>query len=250
MIKSSKKVWLALPLSAVFFLGACAENEEGASLLENNDNNGAAQNDLEDSNQPAASDEPSESVINLEGDVVATVNGEDIPMENLEMQLQQYEMMFAQQGIDFQDEENMALLMQIQEGIVDELIQLELLVQEANNQSIEADEDEVQTEMEQIRSQFDEDFEEVLASQGYTEDLLENEIRDSLKINQLLSPEYIESLDFHVTDEELEEVYEQQASQNPEIAPFEDLREELSNQIVQTKYIEDLYENADIEILI
>ncbi|ADH99675.1 SurA N-terminal domain-containing protein [Salisediminibacterium selenitireducens] len=250
MIKSGKKAWLALPLSAVFVLSACSGNEEGTTLLDNENDNGADQSETEASNQSDPSAEPSESVLNLEGDVVATVNGEDIPMANLEMQLQQYEMMFAQQGIDFEDEENMALLMQIQEGIVDELIQLELLVQEADSQNIQADEDEVQAEMEQIRSQFDDDFEEVLASQGYTEDLLENEIRDSLKLNQLLSPEYIETLDFEVTDEELEEAYEQQAAQNPEIGPFEDLRDDLELQVVQSKYLEQLYEDADIEILI
>ncbi|WP_198155080.1 SurA N-terminal domain-containing protein [Salisediminibacterium beveridgei] len=237
------KFWLSLPLSAGLILTACSGDNSDAeteSLLN------------EDETETALNDEPEptgsgESVLELEGDTVATVNGQDIPMEQLEMQLQQYELMFAEQGIDFAEEENLELLMQIQQGIVDELVQLEVLVQEADRLNFEADENEVQVELEQIRLQFD-DFEDALEAQGYTEDMLENEIRDSLKLNQLLADDHILSLEIEVTDEEIEESYEQQVAENPEINDLEDVRDAIEIQLIQTKYIDQLYDEADIDI--
>lgn len=243
MKKYPNKFWLSVLLSAGLILTACSgdnNNADTESLLNENDNDAAL-------NDEASERESGESVLDLDGDIVATVNGQDIPMENLEMQLQQYELMFAEQGIDFADEENLELLMQIQQGIVDELVQLEVLVQEADQLNFEANEDEVQSELDQIRSQFD-DFEDALDAQGYTVDMLESEIRDSLKLNQLLADDHILSLDIEVTDEEIEESYEQQAAENPEIDDLENVRDAIETQLIQTKYLDQLHDEADIEI--
>lgn len=238
-----KKFWLTIPLSAGLIFTACSgdnENDENESLLDENENV------LESNNEPEVN-ESGESAIQLGGDTVATVNGQDIPMENLEMQLQQYEMMFAEQGINFEEEENIELLEQIKDGIVDELIQMELLVQKADELNFEADEDEVQAELDQIREQFD-DFEDALTAQGYTEEMLEDEIRDSFKLNQLLSEDHIQTLDIEVTDEEIEEAYEQQAVDNPEMGDLDSVRDAIETQLIQSKYLDQLYEEADIEI--
>ncbi|SER45775.1 SurA N-terminal domain-containing protein [Salipaludibacillus aurantiacus] len=261
MKRFSKKSLLALPLSAALVLAACGDgNEENG----NNENGGANEADPAENNNEETADgglldgnENNEEAMDEEADMdadpeatAAVVNGEEIQMGDLQEQMAQYEQMFAQQGIDFEDEENAELLVQIQQGILDELINQTVLLQEAEEQGIEVSDEEVEAELEQIKGQFeDEDqYEEALASQNYTEEELTDEIRESLRVQELLTLSHLEDDELEVSQEEVQAYYDQMAMQNPEIGDFEDLESELEEEVKQQQYVAQLRDDADIEI--
>ncbi|WP_280768273.1 SurA N-terminal domain-containing protein [Salipaludibacillus daqingensis] len=258
MKRMNKKALLALPLSAAILLAACGgENDEA-----NNGDNSANQennNITEEENNNLASNENGEGDMDGEADMeadpeeaVATVNGEEIKMADLQAQMAQYQQMFAQQGVDFEDEENAEMLMQIQQGILDQLITQEVITQEARDKDIEVSEEELEAELEEIRAQFEseEELEEYLATQNYTVEEMEEEIRDILLIEEFRKMEHVDEDEFDVTEDEVREYYDQLAMQDPEIAEFEEIEDELESEVKEQQYIQQLRDDADIEILI
>ncbi|WP_096188586.1 SurA N-terminal domain-containing protein [Evansella halocellulosilytica] len=219
MNKIKRNFLLAISLTTVLALAACGEDNDGAS-------NGA-----EDS-EPAA-----------------TINGEDVPMSEINQQLNQLEELYAQQGIDFEDEENQELLSQMRQSILDELVTQKVLLQEAENQNIEASEEEVDIEFEQIKGSFsEEEFEQALEMQNYTEESLREEIREMVLVQELLSLDHLDEEEIEVSEDEMREYYEQMAVQDEDIGEFEELQDEIETQLKQTKYVEHLRDEADIEI--
>lgn len=255
-------ILLTLLLSAAILLASCGgeneeeNNEEDTTNQENNDteegNNDLVSNEIELDQDEQTDVDPDEAI--------ATVNGEEIPMADLQAQMQQVEQMFAQQGGDIEDEEVQQMLMQYQQQVLEQLISQELLVQTADDLNIQADEEKVEEaveqELKQIRSQFeDEDqFEEILATEDLTIEEIEEDIRESYrenyKIEQLLSLNHLDEDEITVSQDDLKEYYEQVSLQNPDIGEFEDVEAEMKEQLKGQQYIQQLREEADIEILI
>ncbi|NJP38155.1 SurA N-terminal domain-containing protein [Alkalicoccus luteus] len=279
MKKTTRNGMLALSLSTLLFAAACG-NENNADNAENNgntDNNieesidndsenadtPDEDNDMNDAmngeddgmNEEAVEDmDPDEAAEFMERDPeepVAVVNGEEIQSGELQAQLAQFEQIFAEQ--EMEDEESSMMMMQFQQQFLDQLINQRVMAQEAEEQGLEADEDEVESEYEEIQSAFgsDEEFQEALESQGYTEEELENEIREMNLVEQLLSMDHVEE-EYEVDEEEAREAFEMQAMSDPQMAEaeFEDVQEEIEMQIRQNQYVQDLRDQADIEILL
>ncbi|MCD8511495.1 MAG: SurA N-terminal domain-containing protein [Bacillus sp. (in: Bacteria)] len=221
MKKFKGNLLLAMSLVAFIALAACGnQNEESQNLVD------------QDSNS-----------------IIATVNGEEIYEEDL-MQLMQFQ--FSMFGIDVRAEENQELLESFKPQLLDTLILEKILIQEASGK-VTVSEEEIDIYMEQVVSQLPEDltFEEALEIQGYTEEELRNEIKEMLMIEELLTLNHLSENEFTVTEDELLEQYEKLVTEYGEnVEEFEAVQDELRKSIIQSKYIEELREQATIETFI
>lgn len=283
MKKTVRNGLLTLSLSTVMVVAACGNNEENTTNntenantnetnteveenqenteteneTQNNTEEDPAENETEEEPQnegnEAAAPEAGTSVMDQDPEEpVAVVNGEEIQSGELQSQLAQFETMFAQQEMD--EEEGAMMMMQFQQQFLDQLINQTVLAQEAEAEGIEANEEEVETQIEEIRSQFDseDDFQEALEMQGYTEEDLMQEIRELTLVEELLTMEHVDEDQYEVSEEEVREYYELAATNDPEIADqeFEEVQDQLEEQLLQNQYVEDLRESAEIEILL
>src|SRR5699024_647363 len=150
----------------------------------------------------------------------------------------------AQVGQDIEDDSEM------KNAAIDALVGQELLKQDAENQGIEIDEDEVESEF----KTFKEENEEELTSLLDEYDLSENAFKDQLHFS-LIYELYLESDDpeMEISDDEVQEMYDELKGENEEMPELEDVEEQLKQGIRQEKIqekIEDLKEDAEVETLI
>ncbi|MCR6118569.1 SurA N-terminal domain-containing protein [Salipaludibacillus agaradhaerens] len=253
MKRVDKKAFLAIPLSTMLVLAACGGENTNDAENDPNNTNETTENAPEDgeNNNETAMDE--EGALDADPDEpIAIVNGEEIPMEELQMQMSQYEMLFAQQGMDPEDEENAAMIQELQQDILDLLVNQELLNQEADAQNIEVSDEEVEEELDQMREQFEEEeeFEQALEMQNYTLEQLEDDIRQMKRVQELQTMAHLDEDQYTVSEDEAREYYEEIVMSNPEIGEFEDIQEDIENELKLDLYLDDLREQAEIEILI
>ncbi|UJW57660.1 SurA N-terminal domain-containing protein [Bacillus sp. A116_S68] len=253
MKRVDKKAFLAIPLSTMLVLAACGGENTNDAENDPNNTNETTENAPEDgeNNNETAMDE--EGALDADPDEpIAIVNGEEIPMEELQMQMSQYEMLFAQQGMDPEDEENAAMIQELQQDILDLLVNQELLNQEADAQNIEVSDEEVEEELDQMREQFEEEeeFEQALEMQNYTLEQLEEDIRQMKRVQELQTMAHLDEDQYTVSEDEAREYYEEIVMSNPEIGEFEDIQEDIENELKLDLYLDDLREQAEIEILI
>ncbi|MBM7570277.1 SurA N-terminal domain-containing protein [Aquibacillus albus] len=240
-------LFIAITLSLL--LTACGGEEEQEQTTDPGTEESPEQGTDEGAEEPAPAVDDSETVD--ENEVVATVNGEEISGQEYNMMYAQTKMMLQQYGQTESDSE------QLKEQTLNELINQKLIQQDAKEKGIEVPTEEVDSNIEQIKSQYetDEQFEETLASLQLTEDSLRAQISF-----EVLLQEYLEQTvtDVEVTDQEVEEYYEQIASQGGEDVPELDevrdqIEEELLNQQKQSKIgeiAEQLREEGSVETLI
>lgn len=193
-------------------------------------------------------------------DVVAEVNGEEITGEefitNYEAQFSQMAMM---SGGDLDQDE-------LKEQTLENMVGVELIVQDAQAQGLEASEEEIDSQLEETAEasgmSSSDELLEAVEEQGFPEE----EIREDME-TQILMEQVIDNLEVEEpTEEELEELYEEMAAQQPpleegpegeemETPPFEEMRPQLEEQAAAEKeneavmaHIDDLREDADVEI--
>jgi len=189
------------------------------------------------------------------GEVVATVNGEEIYEDELNMmveqELQQEMQQLQMQGIEMPEEDMAQRREALKRQSMEILIVLTLLSQKVEEEGITADEAEVDTEYDQMAEQFggEEMLEQQMDMAGSSPGELRDEIADSLAIQEYFESymeEQEEEIDF--TEEELREVYRQFEGQIEE--DFEEVKPDLKMILMEEKLIEDLKEEAEIEIYI
>ena len=193
------------------------------------------------------------------GEVVATVNDEEIYEGELEMMVQQ---MMMQQGMDPQDEQMAGMEEQMKQDVLDELIMSNLLAQKVQEKGIGLSEEEVDEEYQQMveMSGGEEAFEEQLAMMGETPEGIKEEIA-SYSAPQLYFEHHFrekaEERGIEPTEEELEEEYEsivEMSGGEGEVEQqlqmdgqsMEDFRENVETQIIGLMYIKDYM--GDMEI--
>ncbi|WP_276207011.1 SurA N-terminal domain-containing protein [Natranaerobius trueperi] len=198
-------------------------------------------------------------------EVVATVNGEELLRKDFEGVLNHTKEMYEMYGMEI-DEDDDEMMEMIEEQAINELITETLLLQEAENEGITVDEEVVEQQIEAIEEEFEteEEMEEMLAMANLDADDLENEIRDSIKIEELVDT-LVDEDELEVTDEELEEIYEEQMAMQQgqegideeELPELEEMKPQLEEMAKQQKMqkrtgtvIEELREDSDIEILL
>lgn len=271
-IRVSKKWILSTGLAlSVAIIGACSNGDGGENSSDNNNGNEEQQseensNNNNENNQQEESDEGSsdeqasgeeqaeelpEPDLSDVPDVVATVNGEEITKEEFEPIFTSNYEQHPPQAAASSDQSNEELQTNLKEQTAESLIDQELLTQEAEARDYEVNEEEINDQISSLREQFDsdEEYQQALEEQGYTEEELREEARASLQRQALLDEELE---DVEVSDEEVEELYDQVGGEDA--GSLEDLRPQLEQQLEQQKlqqqqqeYADQLREDADVE---
>lgn len=165
----------------------------------------------------------------ITANVVATINGEEILSNDVNMVQQ----MYLQQGYQISEQE-----------VVDLLIDQRLLYQEVKNDLMSSEEAEsiIAMDLAQLDMTL-EDYKNDLESSGisYLESL--EEIKIDIAINEYLE-NAMGDLDLEITDEEIEEFYESFKIMYPdeEIPPLEDSKPEIMMILQNERQNEKIYE--------
>jgi peptidyl-prolyl cis-trans isomerase SurA len=250
-----------LTAAAVLSLSASGGGGDGDSGGDSADASSATSDspgdDSSDSSGSSGADGP-----DLDGipDVVAEVNGEEVTKEDFvpfyEASFQQAAMQAQASGED-PDEEA------LKEQAVDDLVDTELLAQEAESRGIEISDQDVDDELaalaEQNGMKSAEELLKAVEAQGLTEDQARSQIETQVLIEQLVADE---TGPIEPTDKELRALYEQARKQQEqsgqsgqEFPAFEKVRSQLVEQAkaqesgkVAETLVTDLREDAEITI--
>ncbi|MFW5684544.1 MAG: SurA N-terminal domain-containing protein, partial [Spirochaetota bacterium] len=136
---------------------------------------------------------------------IATVNGVDILREDYEQAVSQTRQHFQMQGQEIPE----AQMESFRTEILDQLIAEELLYQEALRQDLEIDTEAVDTQYDQMRSQFetDEEWQQALNEKSVTESELRTEIERNDLIQKVITNAVEGSTE--VTDAEIQTFYDE-----------------------------------------
>ncbi len=258
----------------ILSLSACVSSGEDAELEEGNEEqqepqeenpeddqiDGNVEEGAEGQNQPEQSQEIGTDLD--DDDAMAVINGEEILKEEFTKEFERTKVMVsAQYGIDLEAEENEALIPQLQQQAMQNLVSQTVLLQEAENQDLNPSEEEVEANLDQLKEQLggEEGYQEALEEDNLTEEELKEMLSQEAMISQVIENNVnLESVE--VTEEEIENYYEQYTAQmeeqQQEVPPLEEIEGDLKAQIQQQKtqeieqaYIQNLMDESDIEIL-
>ncbi len=177
-------------------------------------------------------------------EVVATVNGEEILKADYETELENTKNMYAQQGMNLDDLGD-DMKEQIEQSVLNQLVNTKLVLQTAAEEGVTAEQKEIDSEMDTIKSQFEDDkkFKEALEENKITEEDLKLQVKDQLTITKYLDNTIGE---IKVTDEEVEVIYNQYKesaeTQEQEPEDFETMKPQLEQQAIAQKKSEKVNE--------
>lgn len=163
-------ILLILPL-AVFAGGKKDEQKESVSETENT----------------SVSTER-EPISDVAADAAAMVNGAIIPLKTFDGQVQAIIQQYAGQGIDFQEAQLADLKIKILENLIDQ----EILYQDAKSQGLSIDDAVIDVQMDAVKSQFPDEatFKSELAKQGMTEADIRVDIGKTLLVEDYITSKY------------------------------------------------------------
>ena len=233
---------------------ACGDTDENAKEEEAVTEEQAVDENGETAEQPEMPEPDLEGV----PDLVAEVNGEEIGKEEFESA---YTAQFQQVAMQAQMSGQEVDQTQLKEQVAESLVSQELLVQETSNRNIEASEEEVNETLTALAEQngiaTSEEFLAALEEQGMSEDEVMEQVGSQVKVEKLIAEE---SGDTEVSEEELQEFYEQLEAQQEEMdgeemPALEEIKAELEAQLVQQKenetvqeLVAKLREGADVTV--
>jgi SurA N-terminal domain len=194
-------------------------------------------------------------------DVVATVNGEEIGKGEF---TPIYEIQFKQMSMQAQSTGQPVDEKQLKDQVVQNLIGTELLVQEADRREIAATDAETDRALKGLAQQnqlgsVDELF-NVFEQQGMDRELVESQVRDQVKVEQLVSDE---AGDLKVSEKEARALYDQMKAQQQaqggaaqqQVPPFRQVKDQLVGQVksqkesqVAQRLVSGLREEADVVV--
>lgn len=254
----SKRWLLGLFLAvSLFVITACSDGDKSG---EENNEQTETQEETQDDGETAEQPEMPEA--DLEGlpEVVAVVDGEEIPKEEFEATYQgQFQQMAMQSQMTGQEVDQDQLKKQVAES----MIGTQLLIKEANNREIAASEEDIDEIMdgliEQNELESKEELMNAFEAQGMDEEELMSQVETQVIVNKLITEE---SGDIQPTEEELQETYDQLIAQQEEMAEgeseipsFEEMKPNLEEQLKMQKegeaaqtLVEKLRDNADVTI--
>jgi peptidyl-prolyl cis-trans isomerase SurA len=239
--------------TSMLVLSACGGSSDSSS----SDKDASASESSSASTDAAPGDGPDLSGI---PDVVAEVNGEEVTKDEFvpvyEAQFQQAAMQSQMSG-QAPDEEA------LKKQAVDNLVDTELLAQEAESRGIEVSDEDVDAELTALAKQNQmasaEELLKAVAKNGLTEEQARSQVETQVMVEQLVADE---DGDAEPTDKELRALYEQAKQQQAqsgqkgqEVPPFAQVRPQLVEQAkaeqvgkVAQSLVDDLRKDADITI--
>ncbi|MBS3681471.1 SurA N-terminal domain-containing protein [Ornithinibacillus massiliensis] len=178
-------------------------------------------------------------------DVVISINDTEVSGDHYNTIYLQTKIRASQFGQDIEDKEN------IKEITLNEIIAQELIKQEAERLGIEVSEENVQEELDTLKSENEEQFEAYLETYNLTEDSLKEQIRFSQILSQFIEEE-IEIAE--VTEDDIKETYDQLKKDMENIMEFEQAEPIIEQQLTQQREadalqakVEELMDDANIE---
>ena len=240
--------------ASVLVTAACGNADENTNEEETATEEQAAEENGETAEQPEMPEPDLEDV----PDVVAEVNGEEIGKEEFEnAYVGQFQQMAMQAQLSGQEVDQA----QLKEQIAESLVSQKLLVQETENREIEASEEEVNETLTVLAEQngmaTSEELLAALEEQGLSEEEVRDQVASQVKVDKLIAEA---TGDAEVSEEELQEFYDQVKAQQEEMGgeelpPLEDIKSELEAQLLQQKeneavqaLVTELREDAEVTI--
>lgn len=188
--------------------------------------------------------------------VVAVVNGQELKGAEYNNALSISQMQFQLMGQDPTTDE---IAKQIKDYTLEGLVGQTLLMQEIDKKGYKATDEEINKELDGLKSQYEneEEFEKALKENNLTLDNLKKQISDTVKYSKYVKNDLkVEE----VKEEEIKEYYDSMASndtESKEKQKYEDVKEELKLQLEQQKTqeklnpkIEELRKAAKVELKI
>jgi peptidyl-prolyl cis-trans isomerase C len=199
-------ILVALLLGVSTLAVAGGGKEKGAGTPEASD-----QSEASESPAPTSTDDTDRTaIVDLGQDqqYVATVNGTGIPRADFEQAVARAQQQMAMQGQSPSPDQVPAL----QQDVLNQMIAEELLYQEGIDQGLEATEEQISGQLQQIRSQFqsDEEWEAALSDNQTTEEELVEDIRRSVIVQQMVT-QATEDMEA-VSDQAIEDFYAENPS--------------------------------------
>lgn len=157
------------------------------------------------------------------GEVIATVNGEEVTRAEFNQALEQEKMQYQMQGIDLESEEMADMVGELEEQVLDNYFIIPLILQQkAEEVGTEINEEEIEDRYQQYVAEFggEEALEEQMEMAGLDREELEKEIVKELSLQKYLDnymDEYLEENpderiaveEVDLSDEEVEDRYQQ-----------------------------------------
>ncbi|RSD28463.1 SurA N-terminal domain-containing protein [Mesobacillus subterraneus] len=192
-------------------------------------------------------------------DLVATVDGEGITKQEYNKELDAMKANYEQQGMPA-DEMDSEMKEQLEKSVLDQMINAELLLQTADKDGISVEQKEVDAELENIKSNFEDEkqFEEALKKNELTEDDLKAQLKKQMTVTKYLDSKIGK---VEASDEEVQALYDQYkqhaASQEQEPEELEKIKPQLEQQILSqkkdeqiSKFVEDIRKKNEDKIKI
>ncbi|HLR14276.1 MAG TPA: SurA N-terminal domain-containing protein [Bacillota bacterium] len=139
----------------------------------------------------------------------------------------------------------------VKQDTIDQIIYQTMLTQDAANKGIEVTDEEFDEEYNFIKEENSEGLELLLEQFQMTEEAFKDELRHNILYEKYIEAEFD---DVEVSDEEVEEVYDELTEESENIPPLDEIRENLELQLrdkqiqeLVTKRIDALIEEATIE---
>jgi hypothetical protein len=183
--------------------------------------------------------------------VIAAVNGEEILRTDFD------DLIIKQKAVlgEPQNDEQRQLL---QNQVLDIITSQKLLLQKANEAGLSITDDEIDSQISQIRAQFPDEqtFMDELVKQNFTEENLRDSIRRDMIIQNYISSQVdLESVT--VSDEEIKAEYDLAVTKQDNLPELEELSEPIKAQLIQQKqqqlvsqFIDKLRNESDIQIFL
>lgn len=168
--------------------------------------------------------------------VVANVNDVEVTGEVYNLIYVQTKIQLNQYGQDISD------LDQVKEIAIDGLINQEIIKQDAERVGIIISDDEITSEFDTIKSDNEEQFQTFLQKYHLTETAFKSQLYFAL-----MHDKYIESElpPVEITDEEIEDVYNELKKDNEELAALDVVEEQLKRELTIQKEQENLQEKLE-----
>lgn len=225
-------VFIAL-LTFLLLLAACGSDGN------NNSNNGEKTGSLNHQENV----DIDEDELAGEDEIVAVVNDTDILGSTYNMVYTRTKTAAVQMGEDVDIDE-------MKKATLDSIIDRELLMQQASKEDIKISDDRLEEELSKIKESGTEDIDTLLEQYDMTEDDFKEQLRFDLTLDQ-----YKDTLgDLEVTEEELEDYYDQVKEKQEDVPPLEEIKPQFKQEAQEKKVMDtlqdemdELREEADIE---
>ncbi|AXI08294.1 peptidylprolyl isomerase [Oceanobacillus zhaokaii] len=237
-------------------LVACGGNE-GSKDDKNDDKAKTAETDQQNEQQMEEMQKKLEAQQIDANKTVAIVNDKEILGSDYNNALASTQGQMQQMG---QDPTSKEAAKQVKNQTIDSLVGQTLLLQEADRKSYKVSEEDINKQLDEMKKQFktEEEFEAALKKSGMDMKTLETQIAEGIKLNKYVEKEV--PVD-KITDEEIQQMYNQYAEQGKstgqEVPKLEEVKPQIEQTLHQQKQqeklaqqVEELKKNAKIDIKI